>query len=158
MGKELNTLYYRLRMIPTKIIQRIRYWKYSLFGYDIDKTAQLERRIGLDRINPKGIHIGADTIIVSGVTVLSHRIRTHIYTDKNGTVRTKYTGEVCDTYIGRSCVICVGAKILGGVRIGDYCVVGAGAVVTKDVPDHTIVAGVPARAIKENVDFHELII
>jgi acetyltransferase-like isoleucine patch superfamily enzyme len=38
---------------------------------------------------------------------------------------------------------------LPGVTIGNYCVVAAGAVVTKDVPDYTVVAGVPATKVKE---------
>ena len=80
-------------------------------------------------------------------------MRAHVYTDKSGKMRTKYTGEVCDTYIGHSCVIGSGARIMPGVRVGNYCVVGAGAVVTKDVPDHTIVAGNPAKVIKENIEF-----
>ncbi len=143
-------------MIPTKIIQRIRWWKYRAMGYDIDKTAQMERNLGLDRINAKGIHIGGDTIITAGVTILSHYLRAHVYTDKHGVIRTKYTGETCDTYIGKSCVIGIGATIMGGVRIGDYCVVGTKAVVTKDVPDHTIVAGNPARVIRENIEFDEM--
>lgn len=155
MAKELNTLYYRLRMIPAKIVQRLRYYKYKTYGYDVDITTQIERGVGLDRINAKGIHIGGDTIVTSGVKVLSHYLRAHVYTDEKGRKRTKYTGEICDTYIGNSCVIGIGATIMGGVRIGNYCVVGAGAVVTKDVPDHTIVAGNPAKIIKEGIDFNE---
>lgn len=153
MAQEINPLYYQLRMIPTRIIQRIRYWKYRIKGYDIDSSTQMERGLNLDRINAKGIHIGADTIITSKVTILSHYLRAHEYTDKAGNKRTKYTGEVCDTYIGKSCVIGVDAVVMGGVRIGDYCIVGSGAVVTKDVPDNTIVAGNPARVIKENIVF-----
>lgn len=45
----------------------------------------------------------------------------------------------------------IGAKtlILPGIKIGNFCIVAAGAVVTKDVPDYTVVAGVPAKKIKE---------
>ncbi|MCR5573674.1 MAG: acyltransferase [Bacteroidaceae bacterium] len=156
MANELNTVYYRLRMIPSRIIQRLRWWKFRAMGYDIDKTAQIERNVSFDRINAKGVHIGGDTIMVSGSRVLSHYLRAHVYVDKKGEKRTKYTGEVCDTYIGHSCVIGGGARILAGVRIGNYCVVGAGSIVTKDVPDNTIVAGNPARVLRENIDFNEL--
>jgi phosphonate metabolism protein (transferase hexapeptide repeat family) len=47
-----------------------------------------------------------------------------------------------DTWIGH------GAVIMGGVHVGVGAVVGANAVVTRDVPDYTIVAGVPARALR----------
>ncbi len=40
-----------------------------------------------------------------------------------------------------------GAVILGGITLGRYCLVAAGAVVTRDVPDHALVAGSPARAV-----------
>ncbi len=153
---ELNTIYYKLRMIPSGIVQRIRYYFYRIKGYDIDKSAQMERGLNLDRINAKGIHIGADTIVTSKVTILSHYLRAHVIIDKDNNVNTHYSGEICDTRIGRSCVIGVGAVIMGGVTIGNYCVVGAGAVVTKDVPDNTIVAGNPARVIKEKIEFDGL--
>ena len=156
MAKEINSIYFRLRMIPAKIIQTLRFWKFRLMGYDIHPAASLERGLNLDRINAKGIHIGADTIITSNVTILSHYLRAYTFIDKSGNKRTDYTGEKCDTYVGHSCVIGVGATIMGGVKIGNYCVVGAGAVVTKDVPNNTIVAGNPARVIKENVDFEGL--
>ena len=54
-----------------------------------------------------------------------------------------------DIVIGEGCWIACGAIIIGGVKIGDYSVVSAGAVVTKDVPERTVVAGVPARVIKQ---------
>lgn len=47
-----------------------------------------------------------------------------------------------------------GAQILKGVHIGEGAIVAAGAVVTKDVPAHAVVGGVPAKVIKENVKWH----
>ena len=52
-------------------------------------------------------------------------------------------------HIKKNCWIGAGATILRGITIGENSVVGAGSVVTKDVPDNTIVAGNPARIIKK---------
>lgn len=51
-------------------------------------------------------------------------------------------------HIGKNAWIGAGSTILPGVIVGDYAVVGAGSIVTKDVPAWTIVAGNPARVIK----------
>lgn len=56
-----------------------------------------------------------------------------------------------DTYIGNNVIVGINSIILPGVKIGNHVVVGAGSVVTKDVPDHTIVAGNPARIIREGI-------
>ena len=50
--------------------------------------------------------------------------------------------------IGNNVTIYAGAKIIGDVKVGDGAIVGANAVVTKDVPVGSVVAGVPARVIK----------
>lgn len=51
-------------------------------------------------------------------------------------------------HLKRNCWIGAGATILPGVTVGENAIVAAAAVVTKDVPDNTMVAGVPARVIK----------
>ena len=49
--------------------------------------------------------------------------------------------------IGDHCYLGAGAKILGGIRVGSGCQIGAGAIVLRDLPDHAIAVGVPARII-----------
>lgn len=55
--------------------------------------------------------------------------------------------------VGDNVFIGAGALVLANVAIGNNCIVGANAVVTKDVPDGTIVAGNPARFIKNTSEF-----
>jgi lipopolysaccharide O-acetyltransferase len=50
--------------------------------------------------------------------------------------------------IGRHCFIGIRACIMGGVTLGDYCVVGANSVVTRSFPAGSVVAGAPARLLK----------
>ena len=55
--------------------------------------------------------------------------------------------EFGPTRVGRGATIGANATIVCGHNLGEYCMVAAGAVVTKDVPDYALVAGVPARRI-----------
>jgi serine O-acetyltransferase len=54
--------------------------------------------------------------------------------------------------IGDYVRIGAGAKILGNIHIGDFAVIGANAVVLKDVPPATVVAGVPAKVLRQDPD------
>ena len=52
-------------------------------------------------------------------------------------------------HIGKNCWIAAGVQIMPGITIGDNVIIGAGAVVTKDLPDHVIAVGNPARVLRE---------
>jgi serine O-acetyltransferase len=58
--------------------------------------------------------------------------------------------------IGNNVHISAGARILGPVRVGNNVLIGANAVVVKDVPDNCVVAGVPAKIIKENLTAEDI--
>lgn len=137
-----------IRTFLATIIQKIRMRKWRLKGYDIDPSTTLERNLNLDRLYPQGVHIGKSCMIASGTTILSHdhckRIGPNIV-----------DCFLMDTYVGNNCFLAVNCTILPGVHIGDECVVGAGAVVTKDVPPHSIVAGNPAKIIRSNIRMGE---
>lgn len=59
--------------------------------------------------------------------------------------------------LGNNVLVGTGAKIIGPVKVGNNVVIGANAVVVRDVPDNTVVAGVPARVIKENINIRDYI-
>lgn len=88
--------------------------------------------------HPIGIVIENGTEINDNVVVLQNVTFGSLDFEKRGTI--KY-GRVYKQIIGKNTVICAGAKILGDVTIGENCIVGANAVVTKDVPDGATVVG-----------------
>lgn len=145
MRRQKLYLKFRIRSFIAGIIQSLRVRSARLKGYDIHRSVILERNIHLDRLYPGGIHVGEHSLIASGVTILSH----------DHCKRVDGQPLLSDTYIGKRCFIAVNATILPGVRIGDEVVVGAGSVVSKNVTSNVIVAGNPARIIRENIRMNE---
>ncbi len=102
-------------------------------------------RIGLHNTIIGPVKIGSHVNLAQGITVtaLNHNFDdTNKRIDEQGISTNAVTIED-DVWIGANAVI------LPGVTIGSHCVVAAGAVVTKDVPPHSLVAGVPAKIIRQ---------
>ncbi|MBW4472638.1 MAG: gamma carbonic anhydrase family protein [Stenomitos rutilans HA7619-LM2] len=59
---------------------------------------------------------------------------------------------VHSAHIERGCLIGIGAVVLDGVRVGAGSIVGAGAVVTKDVPERSLVVGIPGKVLRQLSD------
>lgn len=57
--------------------------------------------------------------------------------------------------VGNDCYFGVKSMVMPGVTIGDRCIIAAGSIVTKDVPNNSVVAGVPARVIKTTDEYLE---
>lgn len=108
-----------------------------IYKMNIGEHCRISWKAHLDKsVNPRGIYIGDGTRVLNGAMILSHDACRNLK---------------ADTVIGKDCVIGVRSIILPGVTIGESCIVGAGSVVTKDVPDHCIVAGNPAKVVREGV-------
>ncbi len=98
------------------------------------------------------VAIGDDVLIGPNVSIVTpvHPLR---YQDRN--MRVKEDGTVFDyeyakpITIGNNCWIASSVTIIGGVHIGNGCVIGAGSVVTRDIPDNSLALGNPCKVIRE---------
>ena len=110
-----------------------------------DVTIGDHSRIGLHSTIIGPVCIGSHVHLAQGITVtaLNHNFADPTQRIDQQGVSTQPVVIGDDVWIGANSVI------LPGVTIGHHCVVAAGAVVTKDVPDNTLVGGVPAKLIKQ---------
>jgi len=90
----------------------------------------------------EGVHIEDEVFIGHGVMFINDL---YPRATAAGGLQTEADWKVVPTYVKKGASIGSGAVILGGITIGERALVGAGAVVTKDVPADGVVAGVPAR-------------
>jgi UDP-2-acetamido-3-amino-2,3-dideoxy-glucuronate N-acetyltransferase len=133
----------------------------NLYGCKIgDRT-----KIGAFVEIQKGVTVGKDckisshTFICEGVTIEDRVFIGHNVTfinDKyprsanpDGTLQTEADWAVVPTLIKEGASIGSSTTILCGITIGKNAIIGAGAVVTRDVPDNAVVTGVPARILRK---------
>lgn len=113
---------------------------YSEFGKNLTLGRGVFINIGCRFQDTGGITIGDGSLIGHGstLTTLNHSMDPDRRADM----------VPAPVVIGRQVWIGAGATVVPGVAVGDGAVVAAGAVVTKDVPAHTVVAGVPAKVVR----------
>jgi acetyltransferase-like isoleucine patch superfamily enzyme len=97
----------------------------------------------------EGVHISNNVFIGHNVTFINDKFPRS--TNEDGSVQTDADWSCIETFIEEGASIGSGATLLCGITVGKRAVVGAGAVVTKNVAANTIVAGNPAKFIK-NID------
>ena len=85
-----------------------------------------------DVVVNKNAIIGANASIYNGVTI---------------GINLRPDGKAHPPVIGDNVVLCTGAKVIGNVTIGSNSVIGANAVVVKDIPENSVAAGVPAKVL-----------
>jgi acetyltransferase-like isoleucine patch superfamily enzyme len=132
----------------------------NLYGCDIGDESKIGSFVEIQ----KGVKIGSrckissHSFICEGVTIedevfIGHGVKfiNDIYpraTNAAGAVQSEADWAVEPTFIRRGASIGTNATILGGVTVGERAIVGAGAVVTRNVPAGATVAGNPARILK----------
>ena len=95
----------------------------------------------------EGVHIEDDVFVGHNVTFINDMYPRA--TTEDGNLQTEEDWKVVPTYVRKGASIGSSATILAGVTIGERAIVGAGAVVTKDVEAGMIVAGNPAKALRK---------
>ena len=154
-----------LRIAPdVKLGRDVKIYSFvNLYGCEIGD----ESKIGAFVEIQKGVRIGqrvkvsSHTFICEGVTIEDEVFVGHgvmFINDKypraanaDGALQTEADWSVTPTLVKRGASIGSNATILCGVTIGERAIVGAGSVVTRDVPPDTIVAGVPARLMRKTI-------
>jgi acetyltransferase-like isoleucine patch superfamily enzyme len=94
----------------------------------------------------EGVHIADNVFVGHNVTFINDKFPRA--TTANGSLQTEADWNCVETYVEEGASIGSSATILCGLRIGKRAIVGAGSVVTKDVPENAVVAGNPAKIIK----------
>jgi UDP-2-acetamido-3-amino-2,3-dideoxy-glucuronate N-acetyltransferase len=156
---------YRIIADDVKLGQRVKIYSFTnLYGCEVGDDTKIGTFVEIQ----KGARIGkrckvsSHTFICEGVTVedevfIGHGVtfindRFPRATAPGGNLQTEADWVCVPTTIKRAASVGSGATILCGITIGERAIVGAGSVVTKDVPEGAIVAGNPARVIRRVAD------
>lgn len=103
--------------------------------------------------DPDLISIGENVFITSGVSFVTHDTIRNMLNRKYGS---KTFQRSCGCIeVGDNVMIGSGTRVLQNVRIGSNVIIGAGSIVTKDIQDNCVAAGVPCRVIGDFDDFVE---
>ncbi len=135
----------------------------NLYGCEIGDDTRIGTFVEIQKQASVGrrCKISSHTFICSGVTIEDEVFIGHGVmfindlqpraTNEDGSPQGEADWKCIPTLVKRRASIGSNATILGGITIGERAVIGAGAVVTRDVPDDAVVAGNPARILRKRV-------
>ena len=144
-GRDYSAQYAHLKKMLGSVGERV--WISKTFGCDCGKNIfigdDFTGNFNLTILDIREVYIGNHVMIGPNtlITTVGHPL--------SPKARRGYMAKAAPVRIGNDVWIGGNVTILPGVTIGNNVVVAAGAVVTKDVPDNSLVGGVPARIIRE---------
>jgi acetyltransferase-like isoleucine patch superfamily enzyme len=133
----------------------------NLYGCEIGENSKIGSFVEIQKNAKIGanVKVSSHTFICEGVTIeddvfIGHNVsfindKYPHSTNSSGRMQTEGDWHVVPTLVKRGASIGTSATILCGVTIGENAIIGAGSVVTRDVPSNTVVAGVPAKVIRK---------
>jgi acetyltransferase-like isoleucine patch superfamily enzyme len=132
----------------------------NLYGCSIGDNTKIGAFVEIQKnVNiGKNCKISSHTFICEGVTIednvfVGHNVtfindKYPLATNRHGTLQTEEDWEVETTWVKKGASIGSGSTILCNITIGENAIIGAGSVVTKDVPPNTIIAGSPPHVLR----------
>jgi acetyltransferase-like isoleucine patch superfamily enzyme len=115
-------------------------------GVEVGRRVFIGTEVFIDDAVPSSVTLGDDVTVIAQSTILGH---TYYPTHFHRLLGDESTRAGQRTTIGRGAYLGLRSTVLAGVTVGEYAIVGAGALVVDDVPPYTMVVGVPARVVRE---------
>jgi UDP-2-acetamido-3-amino-2,3-dideoxy-glucuronate N-acetyltransferase len=155
----------RKSLVNVKVGKGVRIFNYvNAYGCSIDDNSKVGAFVEIQKGASigKNCKISSHTFICEGVHIEDNVFVGHGVmftndlfpraTNSDGSQQTDADWKIIETFVKKGASIGSNATILCGVTIGENALIGAGAVVTKDVPANTIVAGNPGKVIKNVIE------
>lgn len=152
----------RKSLVNVKVGQGVRFFNFvNAYGCSVDDNSKVGAFVEIQKgaTIGKNCKISSHTFICEGVHIEDNVFVGHGVmftndlfpraTNPDGSAQTEADWKLVETFVKKGASIGSNATIICGVTIGENALIGAGAVVTKDVPANTVVAGNPGRIFKQ---------
>ena len=142
----------RIKFANRNYISKIKYLRKQ--GASIGEGTRLICQIGSFGTEPYLISVGKNCLFSDGIHLITHDGGVKVLSDL-GYFHGERMDIIAPIEIGDNVYIATGAYIMPGVSIGDNCIIGANAVVTRDIPANSVAVGMPAKVIKSVDEYYQ---
>lgn len=152
----------RKSLVNVKVGQGVRFFNFvNAYGCSVDDNSKVGAFVEIQKgaTIGKNCKISSHTFICEGVHIEDNVFVGHGVmftndlfpraTNPDGSAQTEADWKLVETFVKKGASIGSNATIICGVTIGENALIGAGAVVTKDIPANTVVAGNPGKILKK---------
>lgn len=127
--------------------RKVRPWVLRKIGCHVGKDVFIGSDVWIDTGHTDLIYINDHAHVTARTVLLCHKRDLHDYCEGDDYAKKPY--KTAPIHLGKGCSTGTGTIIMPGVTVGEGAIIGAGSLVTKDVPAWTIAVGSPAKVVKE---------